>query len=220
MGKVGKGQKLACAERIEIPETLPVVAEGPKLSEVQRRAEREQALARKQVYSRFTLAQLLKGPDSELEEEIHDRLTSRSFDDLSPDEQLFYAVVELEGEVNNGGFSQYFFNNAGNHARLAREGLVRFEEPQPDGGHPFLGLVDCAFEAFPRQQPSVNALRREDQLARWGASEPGLFSRLDLTFYRTRHRFSAVAQVRAHPESFPTLDQPLPLPPDAGASPP
>lgn len=32
---------------------------------------------------------------------------------LSPAEKVFFLVQELEMEVNNGGFSQYFFNSSG-----------------------------------------------------------------------------------------------------------
>jgi hypothetical protein len=35
------------------------------------------------------------------------------FEVLSGPERVFRAVWELEGEVNNGGFSQYFFNSSG-----------------------------------------------------------------------------------------------------------
>lgn len=35
---------------------------------------------------------------------------------LSPAERVFYVTQGLEMEVNNGGFSQYFFNSAGNFA--------------------------------------------------------------------------------------------------------
>lgn len=35
---------------------------------------------------------------------------------LSPQERIFYVVQGLEAEVNNGGFSQFFFNSSGDFA--------------------------------------------------------------------------------------------------------
>lgn len=32
---------------------------------------------------------------------------------LSSQERIFYVVMQLEAEVNNGGFSQYFYNSSG-----------------------------------------------------------------------------------------------------------
>lgn len=32
---------------------------------------------------------------------------------LSPPERVFRAIWELEGEANNGGLDQYFFNSSG-----------------------------------------------------------------------------------------------------------
>lgn len=37
-------------------------------------------------------------------------------DVLSKGERLIYLMGDLEGEVNNGGFSQYFFNSSGKYA--------------------------------------------------------------------------------------------------------
>lgn len=41
------------------------------------------------------------------------------FDGLSRSEQVFSVIWALEAEVNNGGFSQYMFNSAGDQAALA-----------------------------------------------------------------------------------------------------
>src|SRR5437762_10408868 len=38
------------------------------------------------------------------------------FDDLSRAEQVFRVIWELEAEVNNGGFHQYFSNSSGDSA--------------------------------------------------------------------------------------------------------
>lgn len=42
---------------------------------------------------------------------------------LSDAEKAFYLVFQLEGEVNNGGFSQYFYNSSGNSANETANAL-------------------------------------------------------------------------------------------------
>ena len=51
------------------------------------------------------------------------RFWKAPFEQLSQAEQTFRLVWELEGEVNNGGFEQHFFNSSGDIARLAPDAL-------------------------------------------------------------------------------------------------
>ena len=43
---------------------------------------------------------------------------------LTAAEKSFYLVFQLEGEVNNGGFSQFFFNHSGKYANELEAALV------------------------------------------------------------------------------------------------
>jgi hypothetical protein len=43
------------------------------------------------------------------------------FDGLSHPQKLYFAVGLLEGEVYNGGFQQYFFNDSGSYYAYAEE---------------------------------------------------------------------------------------------------
>lgn len=47
-----------------------------------------------------------------------------AFEELSQPERVFLCVWELEAEVNNGGFDQYFSNSSGDYARHVEEALV------------------------------------------------------------------------------------------------
>jgi hypothetical protein len=53
------------------------------------------------------LCDLVVGPDA--------RFSQVDFDNLTPAEQVFICVWDLEAQVNNGGFSQYFFNSSGDN---------------------------------------------------------------------------------------------------------
>ena len=50
---------------------------------------------------------------------VYERLTGTPFEALPEGEQVLVALAEVRSEVNNGGFDQYFFNSAGDHALLA-----------------------------------------------------------------------------------------------------
>jgi hypothetical protein len=49
--------------------------------------------------------------------------TDDGFAALSTENQLYFAAVQLEGEVYNGGFEQYFRNSSGDYYASAVEGL-------------------------------------------------------------------------------------------------
>lgn len=67
---------------------------------------------------------------------------------LTPAEQVFYICQTLDGEVNNGGFSQYLYNSSGNHANrvadcmdaiganktaeICRKAMAAFAQPLPE----------------------------------------------------------------------------------------
>ena len=60
--------------------------------------------------------------------EIYDILCEKcaygdSIDKLSKCERIIYLVGDLESEVNNGGFSQFFFNNSGRYANETIDAL-------------------------------------------------------------------------------------------------
>jgi hypothetical protein len=56
--------------------------------------------------------------------------TQGGFDGLSEPEKQFYAVGTLDGDVCNGGFSQYFFNSSASHYDYAVAGLTEMGAAQ------------------------------------------------------------------------------------------
>jgi hypothetical protein len=52
-----------------------------------------------------------------------ERLVQAEFEALTHNEQIYFAVNCLRGEVINGGFHQFFFNSSGLLYPLAEEGL-------------------------------------------------------------------------------------------------
>lgn len=94
--------------------------------------------------------------------------------ELTADERLYYVVRLFEGEVNNGGFEQYFYNSSSDHFQEALAGLERL------GANKAATLLrKAARVAFADGKPPV------DRIERWNSTR-------DLT---TKARARAVEQL-------------------------
>lgn len=106
----------------------------------------------------------------------------RSLRQLSNEEQRYFAVSLLEGEVYNGGFDQFFSNSSGDYYRLAVAGL------EDIGASSALGLVrEAADTVFGRSGPPA------DRTERWQImdSKTRRLSEV-LTRYRQRSRLEGL----------------------------
>ncbi|WP_162914316.1 DMP19 family protein [Taklimakanibacter lacteus] len=111
-----------------------------------------------------------------LAENPHSRLWRLDYDHLSPPERVFRAVWELEAEVNNGGFHQYFFNSAGNLAHHVVEALRAI------GATAMAGIAQRAIKAAGYDASESHQVRRERVAAL--APEPlEMLDALDQEFY-------------------------------------
>lgn len=78
------------------------------------------------------------------------------FRDQVEEQQVFSAIWELEGQVNNGGFAQYFTSADGHTANFAPEALRRV------GANNFADIVARAFYAVsPSPLPDDQLSRQE-----------------------------------------------------------
>lgn len=89
------------------------------------------------------------------------------FDDQPPEQQVFSAIWELEGQVNNGGFAQLFGAADGHSANSAPHALKAI------GAHACADIVERALrvvspDALPREQSA-----REDLVERMSADSQG-----------------------------------------------
>src|SRR5687768_17181408 len=104
------------------------IPELPSLApEVQEQLDRMlEAHANRQRYDRFDQDVLASIPDHELEQALldylFDRLATfeqhqdRAFEGLSHQFRVFFCTWEVEAEVMNGGFNQYFWNSSSQNA--------------------------------------------------------------------------------------------------------
>jgi len=81
----------------------------------------------------FTEETINKTIDNELLEKVWSNISSKLSKDpekeyesllkLSKSEQAIYIIWNLEAEINNGGFNQYYFNSSGQFADLTPDAL-------------------------------------------------------------------------------------------------
>lgn len=65
-----------------------------------------------------------KDPVLDILEVINEKCNyGENLGELTNGERIIYFVGEIEGEINNGGFSQYFFNSSGRNAKEAINAL-------------------------------------------------------------------------------------------------
>ena len=87
-------------------------------------------------------------------------IDARGWDRMTEPQQFLHAVYGLEGEVNNGGFSQYFFNSAGDFWRTALAGLRAMNV------NTTFELLQKAVDFFGPDGPSADRDERQEQLSK------------------------------------------------------
>ncbi len=90
----------------------------------------------RKIYKVLTPKIINSIPDENLEQAIFDNIyenIKNDFDSefqnikkLSKRQQSFWSTWVLEGEVNNGGFNQFYFNSSGQFAKMAETGFKTF----------------------------------------------------------------------------------------------
>lgn len=77
---------------------------------------------------------------------------------LNSSQRLLIIVENLEGEVNNGGFDQFYFNSSGNHANETVDALKKI------GAFNTAKLVKMANDEFPNGIVPKDRTKRQDVL--------------------------------------------------------
>jgi len=80
----------------------------------------------------------------------------KDFESLNQFEKNVLYVAMLEGQVNNGGFDQYFFNSSGEYAHETLRALEEIDAPK------MAELLNQAIQLFPTLPiPKDTEIRRE-----------------------------------------------------------
>ncbi len=111
-----------------------------------------------------------------------DNLLSQIFysepEKLSDEEKVIVYIEELEREVNNGGFSQFFNNSSGDYTEEVIQSLRKV------GSVNFLRLVESAKSQFPNSFVPVDSTERQQILEEIENDASETWDRLDSEFYQ------------------------------------
>jgi hypothetical protein len=97
---------------------------------------------------------------------------------LTEPERVFLRVWSLEGEVNNGGFAQYFENSAGDYAAGTPDAL------RSVGAADMAALIEQAMQPFGPSGPPADRAARAKAMETLPPSGRELWSQLDDQFYK------------------------------------
>src|SRR5438094_821901 len=94
----------------------------------------------------------------ELSNLVFYREAAIGFAKLTEAERTAFMVDQLEREINNGGFAQFFLNSSGDHATETPMALRAIGAPQ------MARIVEQALAPFGRAGPSRDPTTRSDQI--------------------------------------------------------
>lgn len=135
-------------------------------------------------------------------EGFRDRLwkkeSAQGFNALTKPEKFYLAVMKLDGEVNNGGISQYFFNSSGDSWQEAEAGLEAMDFKQRSA------ILHEAIEKFGTNKPSADREVRQEQLAKLARKDDKLFDALNTRYYESTEVLDVLvnAYVIEHAKAF------------------
>lgn len=139
----------------------------------------------------------------DLSESDMTKFGKEDFERQSLPQKVFSAIWQVESEVNNGGFLQYFSNGA-ESALFVVEALETIKAPKT------ANICDRAIvEAFPHGLPhTAEAIGSEAAELSQGIAEK--LESLDTEFLSYPHNLTDLlfAYVKAHPEEFGAVPEP------------
>jgi hypothetical protein len=113
-----------------------------------------------------------------ISDRVFDRYGKLGYEKLSEPEKVFHCIWQLEAEVNNGGFDQYYFNSAGDQA------LDTVKSLETIGANHTAGLVREANALFGESGPSPQRFTRQKQLNALRHAKGKKMDEIDKEFYK------------------------------------
>jgi hypothetical protein len=121
----------------------------------------------------------------DFEDKLWDLEEKKGWDALSKEQKYLSAVHEVDGEINNGGHSQYFSNSSGDHWREALAGMEAMGFKQR------AQIFREAVAKFGKGGPSPDRDKRGDQQAKLERKDEKLFDALDDRYYDCKEHVEA-----------------------------
>jgi hypothetical protein len=161
------------------------------------------------IYPSLDVETLSRIPDDKVEQAIFDYAQlkiGRQYDRevqivraLAPGVRALYVTWLVDGEVNNGGFNQYFWNTRGELAEEAVTGFMLF------GAAHHAALMQEAIQARAQEAPEMERFREDNTLESFSESyEHTKLGELDEKFYELAENLSELRLdlVRRRPDLF------------------
>jgi uncharacterized protein DUF4375 len=126
----------------------------------------------------------------ELSNLVFYREAAIGFAKLTEAERTAFMVDQLEREVNNGGFAQFFLNSSGDHAAETPMALRAI------GAAQMARIVEEALAPFGRAGPSRDTTTRSEQIEALGEAAEDVWSTCDSKFYE--YPDNLAAQLRGY----------------------
>jgi len=131
----------------------------------------------------FNLDSLLSATDTTaiiiaIDDHINASLISdETLEGLTQAQKNFYYIQELEREVNNGGFDQYFYNSSGDYAHETISAL------QAIGAEKAMKILQSAINEFPDHLVPKDRTTRQEILSKMEGKAQLNWQKLDDEFY-------------------------------------
>lgn len=158
--------------------------------------------------SKLNVEQIKNLKDESIEFDIHDSIISQfnqeEWNDseiipkLSKAQQAFYITWEVESEVNNGGFNQFYFNSSGQWADKAVNAFLFF------GATKHADLMDRANKIYHKIKPDLDKAN-DGSLENFSKTyKDNPLNALDDEFYKIGEPLQQmrIKYIRQHPEEF------------------
>jgi len=168
-----------------------------------------QAFQNRKIYTKLDIETLNKINDENLEIAILDYIDSKVGNDyenqyliitnLSKGFQAIYTTWEVEAEVNNGGFNQYFWNSTGEFANEAIEGFKQIKAEE------FEKIMKGAVATAISENKEMKKFRDKGTIEAFSESyKHTSLNTYDDEFYNCKENLSAlrIKYIRDNPELF------------------
>ena len=117
---------------------------------------------------------------------------------LTEEQKYFYFNQELEREVNNGGFNQYFLNSSGDYSHETVKSLLAIK------AYKTVELLQKAIDQFPDKKVPNNRERRLEIVGQIEERANPIWEQLDQTFFEYADNLNALNMefIRQHRDNF------------------
>ncbi|MDH5509766.1 MAG: DMP19 family protein [Nitrospinota bacterium] len=128
----------------------------------------------------------------QMADRIFEKYMDQGYDTLTPDEKIFHDVDQLDREVNNGGFAQYFSNSAGQNAHQALAALTAL------GARKSAMLLSDAIALFPGKIIPQDDGERMKAVEQVETEQPGELNKLDDLYYGSAEDLLVLLYIHGH----------------------